>query len=632
MATARARVAARRRAADLRPAVHRRRRPRRRRQVTARTRPTPPRTEGEEPTTERHRPPPAARHRLGREPPRADRAARRRAIYPDGHARRDRATASRENLRRRGQVRTATLDQPEHGLTEEVLADTDVLTWWGHAAHDEVDDDVVERVHQHVLAGMGLVVLHSGHWSKIFGKLMGTTCTLRWRSEHDRELVWTVNPTHPIARGVPNPIVIPEQEMYGEYFDIPAPDELVFISALHRRRGVPQRLHLPPRPRQDLLLQPRRPGLPRLPPPDVRRVIANAVEWAGPTRRARVPTLLRYDPGEFFDGQRLPRPARRRRRRRTTAWPHGRDARRRCRLVVGRRRRHGPGLAPHRRRDAGRRARRHRRPGPRRRRGRGAELAETPSIPVGTDAGGARRARPAPRRSRRDRAGRPPPGDDSRRCTPGCPCSARSRRADRRRGAARWPPRRRPPASCSWCSQSRRYNDQLVALREHGRELGGVGTAEHRVLQGAALRRLPRGDGRTRCWSTWRSTRSTRRASCSTRTRSRSTASRCNPSWSWYRGDAAAAAVFEFEGDVRLRLRRQLVQPRRGDLVERHWRLAARPARRCGTATAPVLRPTERRRLPSRAPSSARDRLLAARLRRARCAPASHRRARCTRT
>ena len=78
---------------------------------------------------------------------------------------------------------------------------------------------------------MGLLVLHSGHWSKIFGKLMGTTCTLRWRSEQDRELVWTVNPTHPITRGVPNPIIIDAQEMYGETFDIPAPDELIFISS-----------------------------------------------------------------------------------------------------------------------------------------------------------------------------------------------------------------------------------------------------------------------------------------------------------------------------------------------------------------------------------------------------------------
>ena len=92
------------------------------------------------------------------------------------------------------EITTATLADPEHGLSGEVLAQTDVLLWWGHIAHQEVADEVVERVHRHVLSGMGLIVLHSGHWSKIFTKLMGTSCTLRWRSEQDRELVWTVDP------------------------------------------------------------------------------------------------------------------------------------------------------------------------------------------------------------------------------------------------------------------------------------------------------------------------------------------------------------------------------------------------------------------------------------------------------
>jgi trehalose utilization protein len=136
-----------------------------------------------------------------------------------------------ENLGERAFVTTVTLDDPEHGLTEERLAATDVLVWWGHAAHGEVADEIVERVHRHVLAGLGLVVLHSGHFSKIFQKLMGTSCSLRWRGEIDRELVWTVDPTHPISQGVPHPLIIEQQEMYGEFFDIPAPDELVFISS-----------------------------------------------------------------------------------------------------------------------------------------------------------------------------------------------------------------------------------------------------------------------------------------------------------------------------------------------------------------------------------------------------------------
>jgi trehalose utilization protein len=225
-----------------------------------------------------------------------------RAIYPDG-MHETIADGVRENLGEAAVVATATLDDPEHGLTEEVLAATDVLVWWGHAAHDEVADDVVERVHRHVLSGMGLVVLHSGHWSKIFMKLMGTSCTLRWRSEHDRELIWTVDPTHPIAEGVPHPLVIDEDEMYGEFFDIPAPDELIFISTFSGgeafrsgctfRRGYGKIFYF-------------RPGdqdYPTYHHKDVRRVIANGVAWARTDRPERaVPVLLRYDTGEFFKG------------------------------------------------------------------------------------------------------------------------------------------------------------------------------------------------------------------------------------------------------------------------------------------------------------------------------------------
>ena len=128
------------------------------------------------------------------------------------------------------EVRTVTLDDPEHGLTEEVLADTDVLTWWGHMAHEKVDDAIVDRVQHHVL-GAWASRLHSAHYSKIFRRLIGTSCCLRWRNDGERELVWTVRPGHPIADGVPHPLVIDEQEMYGEWFDIPQPDEFVFISS-----------------------------------------------------------------------------------------------------------------------------------------------------------------------------------------------------------------------------------------------------------------------------------------------------------------------------------------------------------------------------------------------------------------
>ncbi len=150
-----------------------------------------------------------------------------RAIYPDGiHA----AIAAGLSSVSDFEVRTATLDEPEHGLTDDVLNSTDVLVWWGHKAHHEVSDAVVATVQQRVWDGMGLLVLHSGHFSKIFKVLMGTSCDLKWRDVGERERLWVVAPGHPIAEGLPETFVVPQAEMYGEHFDIPAPDELVMVS------------------------------------------------------------------------------------------------------------------------------------------------------------------------------------------------------------------------------------------------------------------------------------------------------------------------------------------------------------------------------------------------------------------
>lgn len=150
-----------------------------------------------------------------------------RKIYPDGiHG----ALASTLRKHPELQIRTATLREPEHGLTEAVLAQTDVLTWWGHAAHDQVSDAIVDRVQQRVIDGMGLIVLHSGHYSKVFRRLMGTSCLLLWREAGERERIWVVNPGHPIAQGVGEYIELPNSEMYGEPFGVPMPDEQVFIS------------------------------------------------------------------------------------------------------------------------------------------------------------------------------------------------------------------------------------------------------------------------------------------------------------------------------------------------------------------------------------------------------------------
>ena len=150
-----------------------------------------------------------------------------KAIYPDGIHQTIAAF-----LRDAGyEVRTATLDDPECGLTNEVLDDTDVLFWWGHMRHGDVPDSVVNRVYRHVIAGMGMVVLHSGHASKIFQKLMGTPSgELKWRESGDKEILWVIEQGHPITRGIGEKIILEHEETYGEHFLIPQPDELVFIS------------------------------------------------------------------------------------------------------------------------------------------------------------------------------------------------------------------------------------------------------------------------------------------------------------------------------------------------------------------------------------------------------------------
>jgi len=224
-----------------------------------------------------------------------------RKVYPDGmHS--VIAAGVREHLGDAVTVRTATLDQPEHGLTEEVLASTDVLTWWGHMAHEKVDDAIVARVHQRVLQGMGLIVLHSGHYAKVFKTLMGTTCSLRWREANDREVIWTVSPAHPIAEGLPPAFVIPQEEMYGEFFDVPQPDELVFISSFTGgevfrtgccyRRGWGRVFYF----------RPGHESYPTYYQQEVRQVIANGIRWAhNPTQSRQKPYSADNAPTGWYE-------------------------------------------------------------------------------------------------------------------------------------------------------------------------------------------------------------------------------------------------------------------------------------------------------------------------------------------
>jgi len=147
------------------------------------------------------------------------------AVYPDGiHE------TIADALADDHEVRTATLDEPDHGLTDEVLESTDVLLWWGHEAHDEVSDAVVDRVCERVLEGMGFIPLHSSHYAKPFKRLMGTACSLQYREDGGTERLWVVDPGHPIADGLDEAIELPKTEMYGEPFDVPEPDRQVFVS------------------------------------------------------------------------------------------------------------------------------------------------------------------------------------------------------------------------------------------------------------------------------------------------------------------------------------------------------------------------------------------------------------------
>lgn len=187
------------------------------------------------------------------------------------------------------QVRTATLDEPDHGLSQEVVDNTDVMLWWGHMAHNEVSDEVADRVVARVRQGMGLIVLHSGHASKVFTRLMGTeTLRLRWREDNEKARLWSVAPGHPITQGVPETFVIPLEETYGEHFSIPEPDQLIYITwypggevfrggcCFNRGAGKIFYFH------------PGHESFPTYHQSEIQTVITNAVRWAAPVAQGNL--------------------------------------------------------------------------------------------------------------------------------------------------------------------------------------------------------------------------------------------------------------------------------------------------------------------------------------------------------
>ena len=201
-----------------------------------------------------------------------------RAIYPHGihNALRDELAA--DDL----EISAVSLDMPEQGMPDDLVEKTDVLMWWGHCAHGKVADELVDKLQQRVLAGMGFIVLHSGHYSKIFRRMTGTSCSLRWRECGERERVWVVDPQHPIAQGVPDSFAIPNTEMYGEPFGIPEDAHPVFMSwyeggnvfrsGVTFRRGAGKIFYF----------SPGHETFPIYHNPDVVKVLANAVRWAAP--------------------------------------------------------------------------------------------------------------------------------------------------------------------------------------------------------------------------------------------------------------------------------------------------------------------------------------------------------------
>lgn len=180
------------------------------------------------------------------------------------------------------EVRTALLDDPENGLSQELLEWTDVLVYWSHIAQDELADDTAERIVNRVNRGMGFIPLHSAHMCKPFVRLMGTTCSLRWRESFDKEILWGIEPGHPILEGVDECIVLQPEEMYGEYFDIPRPDETVllgwfsggevFRSGMCYRRGSGKIFYF----------QPGHETYPTYKNSEICKILVNAVRWAAP--------------------------------------------------------------------------------------------------------------------------------------------------------------------------------------------------------------------------------------------------------------------------------------------------------------------------------------------------------------
>ena len=225
-----------------------------------------------------------------------------KSIYPDGiHGLIKQFLETRDDI----EVTLAALDDPENGLPDEVLDNTDVLIWWGHMAHHEVPDALVEKIRHRVYTkGMGLIVLHSGHHSKVFRQVVGTNGNLSWGRDQ-KEIVWNLLPSHPIAAGIPDHFTLETEELYCEPFYVPQPDSLVFgswfedgfifRSGLCYLRGAGKVFYF----------QPGHESCPSYHNKYVQKIITNAVRWAKPAEFGyEIPEgapMMQYKPIDEFN-------------------------------------------------------------------------------------------------------------------------------------------------------------------------------------------------------------------------------------------------------------------------------------------------------------------------------------------
>lgn len=217
---------------------------------------------------------------LGLDPKRADKTAALLEVHPNGiHNTLKDLFDEMDDVN----VRTATQDQEECGLSKEVLDNTDVLVFWAHRGHDDFPDEIAENIHQRVISGMGLILLHSAHHSKVLKRTLGTSGDLRWRDDTYCR-IFCVNPTHPISEGIPENFELGIEECYGECFDIPKPDDVVFLSwydigevlrsGCTWTRGYGKIFYFQPGHESNLSYK----------HPYVRQILKNAVNWVKPIK------------------------------------------------------------------------------------------------------------------------------------------------------------------------------------------------------------------------------------------------------------------------------------------------------------------------------------------------------------